>query len=121
MLRYGWPGNIRELKNVIDRASILVRGDVIDVGDVEFGGSLAEQETAADANLWLSEDLPTAVAKLEAEMIRRALAASGGNRTEAARRLNINRQLLYTKAQRYGIGDLPSEIPTDCVKKPDGS
>jgi DNA-binding NtrC family response regulator len=121
LLRYGWPGNVRELKNVVDRASILVRGDMIDVGDVEFGGSHIEQEKAIDANLWLSEDLPTAVAKLEAEMIRRALAACGGNRTEAARRLNINRQLLYTKAQRYGLNDAPSEIPTGPVRKPDVS
>jgi DNA-binding NtrC family response regulator len=75
---------------------------------------------ASHANQWFSLDLPTAVAKLEAEMIRRALAASGGNRTEAARRLNINRQLLYTKAQRYGLNDT-SEIPTDPVSKPDAS
>jgi DNA-binding NtrC family response regulator len=121
LLRYGWPGNVRELKNVIDRASILVRGDAIDVGDVEFGGSSAENGAADDANLWLSLDLPTAVAKLEAEMIRRALVAFGGNRTEAARRLNINRQLLYTKAQRYGLNDLASEITTNPVRKPDVS
>jgi two-component system, NtrC family, nitrogen regulation response regulator NtrX len=119
LLRHDWPGNIRELKNVIDRASILVRGDVIDVGDLEFAGSPAEKEAAGDANLWLSEDLPTAVAKLEAEMIRRALVACGGNRTEAARRLNINRQLLYTKAQRYGLNEPLSEITTNPVRKPD--
>jgi DNA-binding NtrC family response regulator len=119
LLRYGWPGNVRELKNVIDRASILVRGDVIDVGDVDFAISPAENGSAGDANLWLSEDLPTAVAKLEAEMIRRALMACGGNRTEAARRLNINRQLFYTKAQRYGLIDSVSEITTDPVRKSD--
>ena len=119
LLRHDWPGNIRELKNVIDRASILVRGDVIDVGDVEFADSPAGKESAGDANLWLSEDLPTAVAKLEAEMIRRALLACGGNRTEAARRLNINRQLLYTKAQRYGLNNSLSEITTNPVRKPD--
>jgi two-component system NtrC family response regulator len=120
LLRYDWPGNVRELKNIVDRASILVRGDVIDVGDVELPGSPAANECADDANLWLSDDLPTAVAKLEAEMIRRALAACGGNRTEAARRLNINRQLLYTKAQRYGLSDASSDIPTNPVRKPDG-
>jgi DNA-binding NtrC family response regulator len=59
------------------------------------------------------------VAKLETEMIRRALVACDGNRAEAARRLNINRQLLYTKAQRYGLNDLASEITTDPVRKPD--
>ena len=119
LLRHDWPGNIRELKNVIDRASILVRGDVVDVGDVELAGSPAGKESSGDANLWLLEDLPTAVAKLEAEMIRRALVACGGNRTEAARRLNINRQLLYTKAQRYGLSDSLSEITTNTVRKPD--
>jgi DNA-binding NtrC family response regulator len=120
LLRYGWPGNVRELKNVVDRADILVRGDVIDVGDVDLGSN-AEKEAADDANGWLSLDLPTAVAKLEAEMIRRALAACGGNRTEAARRLNINRQLLYTKAQRYGLNDPASEITTEAVRKSDVS
>ena len=119
LLRYEWPGNVRELKNVIDRANILVRGDILDVGDVEFGGSDDQKEAADDVNHWLSLDLPTAVAKLEAEMIRRALLACGGNRTEAARRLNINRQLLYTKAQRYGLSDQPSDIATDVVGKPD--
>ena len=68
---------------------------------------------------------PPRVAKLEAAMIREALAACGGNRAEAARRLNINRQLLYAKMQRYGLEGygladprrqesrhLPSEKPT---------
>ena len=104
---------------IIDRASFLVRGDIIDVGDVELGGSPVEKEFAGDVNRWLSLDLPTAVAKLEAEMIRRALVACGGNRTEAARRLNINRQLLYTKAKRYGLNDSLSEITTSPVRKPD--
>ncbi len=46
-------------------------------------------------------------------MVRHALEACNGNRTEAARRLNINRQLLYTKMQRYGLVDSePSGNPT---------
>jgi two-component system NtrC family response regulator len=53
-------------------------------------------------------------------MIRQALAACGGNRTEAARRLNINRQLLYTKMQRYGIAEpAVSGKPTPPVGKAD--
>jgi two-component system NtrC family response regulator len=43
------------------------------------------------------------VARLETAMIRRALAACGGKRAEAAQRLNINRQLLYVKMRRYGL------------------
>ena len=63
-------------------------------------------------------DLPAAIAKLEEAMIRKALHACGGNRTEAARRLNINRQLLYTKMQRYGLSET-SENPTTGVGKDD--
>ena len=96
-----------------ERANIMVRGDVIDAGDLSL-----TQETAEP--LSLQRNLPTAVAKLEEAMIRETLAACGGNRTEAARRLNINRQLLYGKMQRYGlaIGEL-SENPTRDVRKTD--
>ena len=53
-------------------------------------------------------------------MIAHALAACGGNRAEAARRLNINRQLLYAKMQRYELGEKPaSENPTSPVGKAD--
>jgi len=47
--------------------------------------------------------LPGAVAQLEQAMIRSALAAAAGNRSEAARRLGIHRQLLHEKLRRYGI------------------
>jgi DNA-binding NtrC family response regulator len=54
---------------------------------------------------------------LEEMLIRRALARAGGNRAEAARLLNINRQLLYAKLKRYGL-EL-SEDATDAVGEPD--
>ena len=67
-----------------------------------------------------SLDLPTAIAKFEEAMIRRTLAACGGNRAETARRLNIHRQLLYTKMQRYGLtGEAVSANPTPAVGKSD--
>jgi DNA-binding NtrC family response regulator len=97
---HSWPGNVRELRNTIERAVILVRGNVIDATDLDhlLGGSAAAQhDNVAEG------DLPAAVAKLEYEMIRKTLEACGGNRAEAARRLNIHRQLLYTKMQRYGL------------------
>jgi two-component system NtrC family response regulator len=53
-------------------------------------------------------------------MIRKTLAACGGNRAEAARRLNIHRQLLYTKMQRFGLTDEDvSANPTPTVGKAD--
>jgi two-component system NtrC family response regulator len=114
--RYDWPGNVRELRNVIERACVLTRSDVIDACDIDTGGG-GQSLTGASR---LAADLPAAVAKLEESMIRTALEACGGNRTEAARRLNINRQLLYAKMQRYGLADgEPSGKATPSVGKDD--
>lgn len=110
---HAWPGNVRELRNVIERAHILTRADTIGAGDVDLGAS---EITVGPAPL--DSDLPAAVAQLETEMIQRALEACDGNRTEAARRLNINRQLLYTKMQRYGLAEA-SENLTGRVAKDD--
>ncbi|MDN3277556.1 sigma-54 dependent transcriptional regulator [Frankia sp. RB7] len=110
---HAWPGNVRELRNVIERACVMTRGDVIGPDDIDISGS---ELTTGRAEL--DADLPTAVAQLETKMIQRALDACGGNRTEAARRLNINRQLLYTKMQRYGLAET-SENLTGRVGKDD--
>jgi two-component system NtrC family response regulator len=112
--RHGWPGNVRELRNVIERACIMTRADIIGPDDIDTSAQEAPASPAAS-----DADLPAAVAQLEKSMILRALDACAGNRTEAARRLNINRQLLYTKMQRYGLVDV-SEKPTDRVGKDDG-
>src|SRR5579871_676571 len=120
LLAYPWPGNVREIKNVIERANVLVRGAVIDAQDLELSQSDLGDADALPAS-WLNGDLPNAIAKLEQAMIIHALNACGGNRAEAARRLNINRQLLYTKMQRYRVADRPtSEHPTQAVGKSDG-
>ncbi|WP_027796916.1 sigma-54-dependent transcriptional regulator [Paraburkholderia acidipaludis] len=102
LIRYGWPGNVRELKNAMERVAVMVRGEYIHATDLVF--LQGERAGAADHVLdWPDEDLPSALARLEEMLIRRALRHSGNNRTDAARRLNINRQLLYAKLKRYGI------------------
>ena len=115
LLGHPWPGNVRELRNAMEHAAALVRHSVLAAADFDFlAGERIEREPD-----WLDGDLPTAVARLEAAMIRRALAACGGNRSEAAQQLNINRQLLYTKMRRYGFE--MSENLTDDVRNSDGS
>jgi DNA-binding NtrC family response regulator len=104
LTRHGWPGNVRQLRNVVERAYVMSRGPVIALEDIDVSGDEARAFSAAEL---ARADLPTAVARLEEAMIREALEACGGNRTEAARRLNINRQLLYAKMQRYGIAGSP--------------
>ncbi|MFL9993230.1 sigma-54 dependent transcriptional regulator [Paraburkholderia sediminicola] len=109
LIRYGWPGNARELKNAMERAAVMVRGEYIHATDLAFLDDVrSRQGPVLD---WPDEDLPSALARLEEMLIRRALKHSGNNRTDAARRLNVNRQLLYAKLKRYGIevADAPHE------------
>jgi DNA-binding NtrC family response regulator len=101
LIHHAWPGNVRELKNAMERAAVLVRGAVIDAADLGF---LEETLPVHGGGVdWPDEDLPSASARLEEMLIRRALQRSAGNRAEAARLLNIHRQLLYTKMKRYGL------------------
>jgi len=115
LIRHAWPGNVRELKNAMERAAVLVRGEAIDVADLGF----VEETPAARTIDWPDEDLPSALARLEEMLIRRALQRSAGNRAEAARILNIHRQLLYSKIKRYGL-DL-YEDQTQGVGEPDAT
>jgi DNA-binding NtrC family response regulator len=115
LIRHTWAGNVRELKNAMERAAILVRGDIINAADLGF---IDETRPVADElGAWPDEDLPSAVARLEEMLIRRALARTAGNRAEAARVLGIHRQLLYTKMKRYGLE--ASEDRTDGVEEAD--
>jgi two-component system NtrC family response regulator len=97
----------------MERAAVLAPLAVLSAADFAF--LAGESSPASD---WLAGDLPGAVARLETEMIRRALAACAGNRAEAARRLNIHRQLLYDKIRRYGLDVSASR--TGAVLEPDG-
>jgi DNA-binding NtrC family response regulator len=115
LIRYPWPGNVRELQNAMQRAALLTRGFSIDGPVLDF---LGETSVPAPPGIdWPDEDLPTAITRLEAFLIRRALERCGGNRAEAARLLGIHRQLLYVKMGRYGID--PSGIRSEGVGEPD--
>ncbi len=100
LVRYSWPGNVREIRNAMERAAVLVRGGRVTSADLGFLEAAGSTVGSID---WPDEDLPAAVARLEEMLIRRALGRSGGNRSEAAKILNINRQALYAKLKRYGL------------------
>ncbi len=115
LIRSSWPGNVRELKNAMDRLDVTVHGNLIDAADL----SIIDRSVSLEAGTldWPEEDLPSATLRLEELLIRRALARCGGNRTEAARILNIHRQMLYTKMKRLGID--VSDDKTPDVLEPD--
>ncbi|SAL48338.1 sigma-54-dependent transcriptional regulator [Caballeronia humi] len=101
LLAHAWPGNVRELKNAMERVQALARGALVTEDDLAFLETLAVAPAFNHALLDLP--LPEAVERLERAAIERALAASSGNRAEAARRLGISRQSLYTKLAAYGL------------------
>jgi DNA-binding NtrC family response regulator len=99
---FAWPGNVRQLKNAVIRAATLAKGAILTPED--FGFLLKDGASAQGAPVGAAfGGLPGAIEELEANMIRKALEATQGNRTEAARLLNIPRQQLYVKLKKYGL------------------
>jgi DNA-binding NtrC family response regulator len=105
LLAYDYPGNVRELENIVQRALVLARGAFITAADLPMplGGETEFGSPSRRSAELLSRPLGEAVQILEQEMIRRALARCHGNKAEAARLLGITRQLLYTKLKELGI------------------
>jgi len=100
LLEYPWPGNVRELENLMRNLTLSVRGPVIGQDDLQLSQTPVFAESMEEL---LQLDYHSAIARLEKTLLQRALQASGGNRTEAARRLGINRQLLYSKLEEHGL------------------
>ena len=90
---YSWPGNVRQLQHLIERLTILASHGRIDDRAVEEAISLAEPRDLASDTL----------ADTEAEQIRRVLAATGGNKSRAAKILGIERKTLYRKLERMTL------------------
>lgn len=91
---YDWPGNLRQLKNTVMSATLLAAGDYITVGDLPRE---ITEPSAAGTSFSLHDPVS------EEEQIRRALAAAGGNKSQAAKLLGIDRKTLYNKMHLYGI------------------
>ncbi len=108
MMAYGWPGNIRQLENAIERALTLSRNRAwIDVGDLpqELQQASLSEPPALPAIPEDGFDLTAYVAGIERQLIRLALADTGGNRQQAARRLGLKRTTLVEKLKRLGATD----------------
>jgi DNA-binding NtrC family response regulator len=94
--QHTWKGNIRELRNVIERAVILTETDTLDIAVLPFD-FLWQQPNGEAAALSL--------AGMEKQHILKVLAYTGGNKTKAAELLDIGLTTLYNKIKEYGIGD----------------
>ncbi len=102
LLAYPWPGNVRELENVLERAVVLADGPWITID--ELPDRLREPSEPVQAVLQSGElSIKKAVRFIEAELIRRALEETGGNRTHAAKLLEISHRALLYKMKAYGV------------------
>jgi transcriptional regulator with GAF, ATPase, and Fis domain len=116
---FGWPGNVRQLENAIERAVLFAEGPAITVADlpdeVKAGGG---EDGAVEVNGWAGEEpgalsLPQLVSVIQAERLERekrereqlvrALAAAGGNKAVAARALGLARSTLVSRLKKLGL------------------
>ncbi len=93
--RYPWPGNIREMRNVLERALLLTDGTELHLRDLRFDPLSGPEPGALDTRLTLRE--------LETRYIETVLREEGGRVAEAALRLGIPRSSLYQKMKQYGL------------------
>jgi DNA-binding NtrC family response regulator len=91
--KYHWPGNIRELQNVLEKAVILADHNILSERDFLFKSRLIPEEGIAMVDLKQNEK----------EIIKKAIQLSGGNLSQAARHIGISRRTLYNKISKYEI------------------
>ena len=101
---YAWPGNARELRNVIEQGAVLAPGDEIDAADLLIAGAKPAARSAAD-ELSFSEAKRAAVEGFEREFLLRALRANEGNVSRTAAAIGMVRQSLQQKIRELGLRD----------------
>ncbi|HEX2658325.1 MAG TPA: helix-turn-helix domain-containing protein, partial [Polyangia bacterium] len=126
LVDYAWPGNVRELENTIERAAVLCGDDRVDVASlpdkvamrsapagIDEGGAMGPVSLAVDSEGDPGAELSIKRASREIEdnLIRRALARTGGNRVRAAELLEISHRALLYKIKDYGIEVAPARRP----------
>ncbi|MFW6198543.1 MAG: helix-turn-helix domain-containing protein, partial [Acidobacteriota bacterium] len=104
-VNHAWPGNVRELENVVERAMVLSEGPEIGVEDLE--GILPTDDDVRDLSI---DTLPADelsvkehTARLEKQLIRRALEITDGNRTKASELLDLSYRALLYKIRGYDL------------------
>jgi two-component system response regulator AtoC len=102
---YSWPGNVRELKNVIERAMILVDGDTLFMEHlpIEILGQASKQGGPIEGIRIPPEGI--SMEKVEEALVRQALKMTNGNQTKAAKLLDISRDALRYRMQKFGLAE----------------
>uniref|UniRef100_UPI003566EA5C sigma-54-dependent transcriptional regulator n=1 Tax=Bacteroides finegoldii TaxID=338188 RepID=UPI003566EA5C len=95
LMNYHWPGNLRQMKNIVKRATLLAKSSFITL--LELGTELLETPASSNTSIALRNE------ETEKEHILEALRQTGNNKSKAAQLLNIDRKTLYNKLKLYNI------------------
>ena len=101
LMKYNWPGNIRELENVIERAVVLEEGDTIAIESLP--DKLRGQEIEIDEDRLIAEGLKNTIEQTERDIILKAFKECAGNQYQTAKKLKVSRQNLQYKLKKYRI------------------
>ena len=102
LVEYPWPGNVRELENVVERAMVLTDGTQLGVEQLP---TLSAPSTRPDAASPLDISVKRRTEELERALIKEALERTRGNRTRAAKLLDLSHRALLYKIRDYGLGE----------------
>jgi DNA-binding NtrC family response regulator len=102
LLKYDYPGNVRELENVIERAAVIARDPVISIRDLPFKEVTSHHGYSVSAEGTTMKD---SIETLEFQLIEQALSDAGHNQTKAADILGISERTLRYKMKKYGLKD----------------
>lgn len=105
--RYSWPGNIRQLENIIERAVLLSKDKYIGIDDLP--SSIKEHQNAEQID-YKQAGLKDSLAEPEKQMILKALEVNNWNRQLTAKELKLNRTTLFKKMKKYGLYDHASKL-----------
>jgi DNA-binding NtrC family response regulator len=108
MLQHPWPGNVRELKNVIERAIMLETSDKIGMSNLIIN---PDQDFGQNNDMMAPSMKDFSLEKAEKELVAKALAEAGWQKTRAAALLGITRATLYAKVKQYNIKQPEAKIP----------
>lgn len=100
LLKYDYPGNVRELENIMERAVVISRGPLISTEDLPFKNQGLKYISVADEK---RGTLRKSIETLERRLIEEALEAAGGNQTHAATALGLSERMLRYKLKKYGL------------------
>ena len=105
LMAHDWPGNVRQLRNVVESMVVVDADGVLDLDDLpdEFGAAVAADAQPATAGSSLASLVGRPLTEIEKQFITETLQLTGGNREEAATMLGIGQRTLYRKIKEYGL------------------